>query len=280
MNFYDWFFKEIENGEQRAPAGLFSWQHLLAVTLTLAILLTFAVFLGKKFRHDIKKQNIVLIIAGISIVALQLMKRIFLLVETDNVVDCLIGNMPLYFCDIMIFIIPICAFVRGRAKEICLDFIAVCGLLMGFMGNYFAGNLYPSHAIISFSVFNALLNHSISAFTSLFVWVAGMNKMEKRNIPFTIGILFTFMTIALVVDYANIPINGSPRNFMFFFHGDGTPFTLFHDMVKGNKIIYQIIVYILQCGYMGLFYLAYYWIIKLIENRKTNKKEVVPESAK
>ena len=279
MNFYDWFFKEIENGEQRVPAGLFSWQHLLAVTLTLAILLTLAVFLGKKFRHDTKKQNLVLIIAGISIVALQLMKRIFLLVETDNVVDCLIGNMPLYFCDIMIFIIPICAFVRGRAKEICLDFIAICGLLMGFMGNYFAGNLYPSHAIISFSVFNALLNHSISAFTSLFVWVAGMNKMEKRNIPFTIGILFTFMTIALVVDYINIPINGSPRNFMFFFHGDGTPFTLFHDMVRGNKIIYQIIVYTLQCGYMGLFYLAYYLIIKVIANRKTNKKEMAQESA-
>lgn len=271
MNFYDWFFKEIENGEQRAPAGLFSWQHLLAVTLTLAILLTLAVFLGKKFRHDTKKQNLVLIIAGISIVALQLMKRIFLLVETDNIVDCLIGNMPLYFCDIMIFIIPICAFVRGRAKEICLDFIAVCGLLMGFMGNYFAGNLYPSHAIISFSVFNALLNHSISAFTSLFIWVAGMNKMEKRNIPFTIGILFAFMTVALIVDYVNIPINGSPRNFMFFFHGDGTPFTFFHDMVGGNKIIYQIIVYILQCGYMGLFYLVYYWVAKLSANKKAQK---------
>ena len=272
MNFYDWFFREIENGEQRAPAGLFSWQHLLAVTLTLAILLTIAVFLGKKFRNDPKKQNIVLLVAGISIVALQLMKRIYLLAETDNVIDCLIGNMPLYFCDIMIFIIPVCAIVRGRAKEICLDFIAICGLLMGFMGNYFAGNLYPSHAIISFSVFNALLNHSISAFTSLFIWVAGMNKMEKKNIPFTIGILFAFMTVALIVDYVNIPINGNPRNFMFFFHGDGTPFTFFHDMVGGNKIIYQIIVYTLQCGYMGLFYLVYYWVAKLATNKKTQKE--------
>ena len=278
MNFYDWFFKEIENGEQRAPAGLFSWQHLLAVTLTLAIFLTLAVFLGKKFKNDPKKQNLVLLIAGISIVVIQISKISWLLAETDNVVDCLIGNAPLYFCDIMIFIIPISAFVRGRAKEICLDFIAICGLLMGFMGNYFAGNLYPSHALISFSVFNALLNHSISAFTALFVWVAGMNKMEKKNIPFSIGILFTFMTIALIMDYINIPINGSPRNFMFFFSGDGTPFTLFHDMVKGNKIIYQIIVYILQCGYMGLFYLIYYQIVKALEKRKVAKEEVPQES--
>ena len=273
MNFYDWFFKEIENGEQRAPAGLFSWQHLLAVTLTLAILLTLAVFLGKKFKNDPKKQNLVLLIAGISIVVIQISKITYLLVETDNVVDCLIGNAPLYFCDIMIFIIPISAFVRGRAKDICIDFIAICGLLMGFMGNYFAGNLYPSHALISFSVFNALLNHSISAFTSLFIWVSDMNKMEKKNIPFSIGILFTFMTIALIVDYVHLARTGSPRNFMFFFFGDGTPFTLFHDMVKGNKIIYQIIIYILQCGYMGLFYFFYYQIVKVVEKHKSKQVE-------
>lgn len=278
MNFYDWFFREIENGEPRAPAGLFSWQHLLAVTLTLGIFLTLAVFLGKKFRNDPKKQNLVLLIAGISIVVIQISKITWLLAETDNVVDCLIGNAPLYFCDIMIFIIPISAFVRGRAKDICIDFIAICGLLMGFMGNYFAGNLYPSHALISFSVFNALLNHSISAFASLFIWVSGMNKMEKKNIPYSIGILFTFMTIALIMDYINIPINGNPRNFMFFFSGDGTPFTLFHDMVRGNKIIYQIIIYILQCGYMGLFYFAYYQIVKVIEKKKAAKAEAPQES--
>ena len=139
---------------------------------------------------------------------------------------------------------------------------------MGFMGNYFAGNLYPSHAIVSFSVINALLNHSISAFVALFIWVAGLNKMEKRDIPFSIGILFTFMTIALIVDYASIPFKGSPRNFMFFFYGDGTPFTIFHDLVRGNKIAYQIIVYVLQCGYMGLFYAVYYTVLKIKARQK------------
>ena len=139
---------------------------------------------------------------------------------------------------------------------------------MGFMGNYFAGNLYPSHAIVSFSVINALLNHSISAFVATFIWVAGLNKMEKRDIPFSIGILFTFMTIALIVDYVSIPFKGSPRNFMFFFFGDGTPFTLFHDLVRGNKIAYQFIIYVLQCGYMGLFYAVYYTVLKIKARQK------------
>lgn len=255
MSFYEWFFLE----KDRQPAGLFSWQHLLTVTLTLTAFIVLAFFLGKKFKGDNKKQNLVLLIAGIAIVALQIAKYIFLLIETDNIVDCLIGNLPLYFCDIAIYIIPLTALTRGRFKDICIDFVAICGVLMGFMGNYFAGNLYPSHAIISWAVFNALMNHSISAFTAMFIWFSGLNKMEKRNIPFTVGILFGFMTLALIIDYIYIPIQGEPRNFMFFFHGDGTPFTLFDLYLSfGLKPIYQLWIYILQCGYVGLFYLAYY----------------------
>ena len=280
MNFYEWFFLEEVNGVKRPPAGLFSWSHLLTVTLTLAALLTLAVFLGKKFKNDYKKQNLVLLISGIAIVAIQLSKNIWLLCETDDFWDCLIGNWPLYFCDIPIYVIPLAALTKGRFKQWCLDFLAICGLLMGFMGNYFAGNLYPSHAIVSFSVFNTLLNHSISAFVALFIWVTGLNKMEKRDIPFSIGILFTFMTIALIVDYIYIPIKGTPRNFMFFFHGDGTPFTIFHDLVGGNKIAYQIIIYVLQCGYMGLFYAVYYTVLKIMARQKEKKaSEPVAESA-
>ena len=76
------------------------------------------------------------------------------------------------------------------------------------------------------------------------------------------------MTIALIVDYVFIPIKGTPRNFMFFFYGDGTPFTIFHNLVGGQNIPYQIIIYILQCGYMGLFYVVYYWLMGLIKKKQ------------
>lgn len=261
MNFYKWFFLE----EGRSPAGLFSFQHLITVTLTLAAFVCLAFFLSRKFKNDEKKQNLVLLIAGIAIVVLQIAKYIFLLIETDDIVDCLVGNLPLYFCDIAIYLIPLAALTRGRFKAICIDFVAICGVLMGFMGNYFAGNLYPSHAIISWAVFNALLNHSLSAFAAMFIWFSGMNKMEKRNIPFVIAVLFSFMTVALILDYT------LEKNFMFFFSGDGTPFTLFHDLVKGNKIIYQIIIYILQCGYIGAFYACYYPIARRFEKHRQEK---------
>ena len=267
MNFYDWFFKEVG----REPAGLFSFDHLFSVTLTLALFLGLAVLLGKLFKEDNKKQNIVIIVSAAAIVLLQIFKITYLLIGTDNVADTLIGNAPLYFCDIMIYIIPVTVFVRGRVRDCCFDFIAICGLLMGFMGNYFAGNIYGSHAAFSFLAINSLLNHTISAFVALFVFMCGLNKMEKRNIPFVVGILFTYMTIALIMAYA------FQKNFMFYFSGDGTPFTIFYDLVQGNKIIYQIIIYILQCGYIGLFYLVYYPVVKAIDNRKAKKQEVSQE---
>jgi hypothetical protein len=282
MNFYDWFFKEeLADGTKRAAAGLFSFQHLITVTLTLAIFVTLAFFLGKRYKNDPKKQNLILLITGINIIALQVLKYIFLLIETDNIVDCLIGNLPLYFCDIATYIIPLAALTKGRFKDICIDFVAICGVLMGFMGNYFAGNLYPSHALVSWAVFNALINHSLSAFAAMFIWFSAMNKMERKNILYTIGILFSFMTLALIIDYIYIPIQGTPKNFMFFFHGDGTPFTLFDMYMSfGLKPIYQLWIYILQCGYMAVFYSVYYPIKHRLDVRKAVKEaEIAKENA-
>ncbi len=123
-------------------------------------------------------------------------------------------------------------------------------------------------AAISFLVLNSLINHSISAFAAMFVFAAKMQKMEKRNIPWVIGILFAFMTFALIMAYA------FNKNFMFFFSGDGTPFDLFLQLYQGALIPYQITIYVLQCGYMGIFYLAYYGVVNAIEkHRAANPKQ-------
>ena len=98
----------------------------------------------------------------------------------------------------------------------------------------------------------------------MFVWAAKMNKMEKKNIPFVIGMLFIFMTIALIMAYA------FDKNFMFYFRGDGTPFTLFDEHLSfGLKPIYQLWIYVLQCGYMGIFYAIYYPVLKWMQNKKS-----------
>ena len=53
MNFYEWFFLE----KDRPAAGLFSWSHLLTVTIILGGLLVLAFFLAKRFKDDTKRSE-------------------------------------------------------------------------------------------------------------------------------------------------------------------------------------------------------------------------------
>ena len=258
MNFYEWFFLE----KDRPPAGLFSWSHLLSVTIILGGLLVLGFFLAKKYGGNKKAERIIFIVAGAAIVTLYFAKLIFLLAISTNKGDTLVENLPLFFCDVMIIIIPIAAFAKGRIYDICVDFIAICGFLMGLMGCYFAGNIYNIRPAFCYQALINATSHSIAAFAAMFVFVARLNKMEKRNIPFVIGILFVLMSIALVVDYT------TGKNFMFFLGGEGTPFDIFFNLVQGNLIAYQVIIYVLQCGYIGAFYLVYYLITRWIKNKK------------
>ena len=268
MNFYEWFF--LEKG--RSGDALFSWPHLLSVTVTLAIFFGLAVFLGKKFKNDPKKQTITLLVAGIAIVLVQIAKITYLAWDTDNFWDCIIGNAPLYLCDMAIFIIPLAAVTRGRFRDWCLDFVSIWGILMAIFGTYLAGNIYPAHAAISWGAINSLLNHAISGFAGLFIFVSGMNKMRKKDIPFSVSILLVFMFTALIIDYTHNLEHGG-HNFMFFRHGDGTPFTFFKDYLSFNsQAVYVIWIFILQCGYMVGFYFAYYGICKLIKRIKEKKQ--------
>lgn len=256
MSFYDWFFRQ----EGRTPEGLFSWQHLLSVTIGLGIFAAAAIICAHFFKGKEKKQNGFIGVMALLIIATQVAKYAWLFYESspEHYLDTFLGNFPLYLCDMQLYMIPICFFARGRFKNICCDFIAIWGILMGLFGTYLAGNIYPGNCVISFFALDSLVNHAVSLGTGLFIFLCGMNTMEKKNIPFTIGILVAFMTAALIIDYA------ADRNFMFFFRGDGTPFDFFKALVKDNLILYQMEIYILQCGYMGLFYLVYYLVKKAV----------------
>lgn len=271
MDFYKWFFLE----EGRQGDALFSWPHLLSVTVTLAIFIVLAILLGKKFKNDKKAQDITLLVSGISIVVVEVAKLAYLCVGSDNILKTLWGNFPLYLCDMQIYIIPLAALTKGRFRDWCLDFIAIWGILMGFFGTYFAGNIYPAHAAISWGAINSLLNHAISLFAGLFIFVTGLNKMEKRNIPFVVGILLVFMVSALIIDWTD------NHNFMFFRTGDGTPFDLFKNYLSFGQIwVYDIWIFVLQCGYMVGFYYTYYLIKNLIAKHQTKKQQLATEKAK
>lgn len=111
MSFYEWFFLE----KDRPPAGLFSWSHLLSVTIILGF------FLGKKYKDNLKAQRLVLILTSVLLISLAVMKISFLLATTDDMENTLLEKTPLFFCDMMIIVVPSASISQGRIRDICFD---------------------------------------------------------------------------------------------------------------------------------------------------------------
>ena len=55
-------------------------------------------------------------------------------------------------------------------------------------------------------------------------------------------------------------------NYMFLMRGDGTPYDIVYNLVKGDEVLYPTLVVSLFAVYMALFYQVYYLLIKLKQN--------------
>ena len=58
-------------------------------------------------------------------------------------------------------------------------------------------------------------------------------------------------------------------NYIFLMRGDGTPYDIVYNFVKGDKVLYLTLVVLLFAVYMAVFYQVYYLIVKLKQNNNS-----------
>ena len=242
------FFGFGELGYTREPEGYMSWQHLTFVTVLMLIMVALAICFGLKYRHrEEKEKNKVLIWSAILIDGFELIKIILHVADGGSILTVL----PLFLCSIQLITIPLAAFTTGRMKEASLDFVSIFGLLGAVLGTYLAGQNYAAYPVLSFVNVVSGITHSISGFAALYILISGMASMKKKNIPITYGILTGFAVVAYIInrliDY----------NYMFLMRGDGTPYDILYNLVKGNPVIYPIGVILLLFVYILLFNLIF-----------------------
>lgn len=260
------------DGYKRTPEGYMSWQHLLFVSSLMAIMIGLSIFLGLRNKNkEDKIKNKVLIVSAILIDSFELFKIIFNCFRSHDALNW-IYNLPLFLCSIQLFTIPIAAFSKGRLKEAALDFVAIFGILGAVLGTYGAGQNYNAYPVLSFDNVVSGITHSISGFCSLYIMISKMESFKKENIWITFTILIGTCVLAYVV---NILID---YNYMFLMRDDGTPYSLVYNLVKGNKVLYPILVVLLFLLYICAFYGVYYLIQKIKNKRvvevENNKKTI------
>lgn len=250
------------NGYSRPAEGYLSWQHLTFVTCLMVVMVALAWIFGRKNRQkDTSEKNKVLMIAAIAINSLELFKIIICCVRSQDPWGWLY-DLPLFLCSIQLITIPLAAFSKGRVKNSALDFVFIFGILGAVLGTYGAGNNYSSYPVLSFDNVVSGLTHSISGFASLYIGFSDMQSMKRRNFPIVCGILTTFCIMATIANHL------LDYNYMFLVRGDGTPYDIAYNLVKGHPVWYPLIVITLFFVYIGLFYATFALIQKARLRRK------------
>ncbi len=243
----------------RPADGFMSWQHLVQVSIFVAVGVALAIILGRLNKSkDYKAKNKVLIWAAIAIDSFEIAKIIIGSVQNPMYWRV---SLPLFLCSIQLITIPLAAFSKGRIKESALDFVLLFGILGGVLGTVGAAQNYNAYPAFSWPNIVSATTHTISAFSSLYIAISGMTSLKKKNLPITFAILFGFGIAAYI---ANIALD---YNYMFLMNHDGTPYVYLYNFVNGNKILYPTLVMLLFVVYIAIFYAVHF---KIVKKKKAN----------
>lgn len=254
-------------GYTREPEGAYSWQHLLFVGSLLAIMTVLAVILGKRNRNKtLAQKNKVIIASAILIDAFEIFKITILCLRADGgpSFEPILQTLPLFLCSIQLIAIPLAAFTKGRIEEAALDFVSIFGLLGAVFGTIGAAQNYGCYPVLSMDNVVSGITHCISGFAALYIMISGMERMRKKNMVITYGILIFFCIAAYV---SNILID---YNYMFLMAGDGTPYDILYNLVNGNKVLYPAMV----VGLFLIYIFGFYSIFHLIVDKHKEKETV------
>lgn len=243
---------------KRVPEGAWSWQHILFTSIMISIMIFLGIFLGLKFRNNEKVKQRTIVIAAISINVFEIFKIIVLCLRNGNFINTILHTLPLFLCSIMLIALPLAAFTKGRLKEASLDFVLIFGFIAGISGTVGAAQNYNAYPVIGMDNVVSAITHCISAFSSLFIGITGMATLKIKNMWISCLMLAGFVILAQI---ANLII---PYNYMFLERHDGTPYSIFFNMVNGNLILYKIFVISLFVILIVLFY----GVRMLIDKRK------------
>ncbi len=242
----------------RDAQGAWGWEHLLFVSLLIAAMVALAIFVGRYYKDkSLERKNKPLIISAIAIDSFEIVKIVVLCIRCQDAMHW-IYVLPLFLCSVQLIALPMCAFCHGRVREASLDFVMIFGILGAVFGTIGAAQNYNAFPVLSMDNVFSGITHTISGFASLYIIISGLTSMKKKNMPITLGILLGVSVIAYIVNHI------IDYNYMFLMNHDGTPYSIFYNMVDGNVVLYPLIV----VGLFVIYAVGEYFIVDKIRSRK------------
>jgi hypothetical protein len=132
------------------------------------------------------------------------------------------GLIPLYTCSIFVYLLPIAAFGRGKAREYSLSFITTIGIFAG-LTNFVMAPILNTYPFLNFHTFVSLHLHFWMVFTGIFLIATGYYVPKWADIFKSMIPLTAMSLVAIPVDYALSAYYGWSVDYMLYYSGNGAP---------------------------------------------------------
>jgi len=244
------------------------------VMIGLALLLRY--FLKDK---DEKFKLIPLQIIGIALVILEILKQIY-----SVIIGYDLYHIPLHFCSLFVYLIPLFAFYNGKYKVYIRSFTTICGsMLMVFMIVY-PELIYSGSDIVNFFKdflsFHTVTIHNLILFAFFIILSLGLVDFKWRR-----DVLIGLVGYGIYSVIAGTMAQILKTNYNNFYRCSISIFRVVQDWLIAGLGWFGQLIYVVaySCLIIGFSY-ACYWalrgVLKLINicaekirNRKTNKIE-------
>ncbi len=148
------------------------------------------------------------------------------------------GLLPIYTCSLLIYLLPLAAWGKGRARDCALAFLTTIGMLFGAIGVIYCNglNFYP---FWTFGAFYSLYFHTSMFLTGVVLLASGYVRPEWKNVRLSFIPVAALALIAVPADYI------LSTDYMLLYSASGVP--LYEDLAawlaeRGLRPVYTLIM--------------------------------------
>ena len=191
------------------------WTKWHAITLIPAfVIMVIAALILRKFLKD-KDEKVKMIpikIIACVIVLLEVAKQIYSIVKGYD-----LYHIPLHFCSLFIFLLPLFSFYNGKHKNVVRSLMTICSAMLLVFMIIYPTMIYSEYDIVGFTSnflsFHTVAFHNIVAFACVLIVALNLyepnTKRDIKSIFIGYGI-YTFVA-ALVSNLIKVNFNGLYR---------------------------------------------------------------------
>ena len=238
---------------------LWSTLHIQTLLPAIIIFLAISILIGYLLRNKEEKIKMIPIqVIAIVLVVLEIMKQTYSIVNGYD-----LYHIPLHFCSLFVFFIPIFAFYKGKYMNQLRCFTTVCCTLVFFAMLIYPSIIYGEGSIRSFSTsfmsFHTVVFHNLVILALMLIVALNLHSFDTKRDMKTILIGYPVYSAIAGTMAQLLKTN---YNSFYYFQVDSLDqirLKAIEQLGAGGQLLYVLVV----AALLLIFAIGSYWVLRL-----------------